>query len=106
MRFGAPPYPTAFGLAYVGLLSAGILYGIAHSLHWPIFHDAVIFHYIAWRISEGAAPYRDIMETNMPGTYLLHLLCQKMLGLSDIAFRMYDLLFCALTVGVLLLAGW
>ena len=31
-------------------------------------------HYMAWRIGEGAVPYRDLFDMNFPGVYLLHLL--------------------------------
>ncbi|MEK7387507.1 MAG: hypothetical protein AABZ83_13790, partial [candidate division NC10 bacterium] len=40
---------------------------------WPLVHDAPILHYIAWRIGEGAAPYRDLFDMNFPGVYLVHL---------------------------------
>ena len=41
---------------------------------WPLVHDAPIMHYVAWRIAEGAVPYRDLFDMNFPGVYLLHLL--------------------------------
>ncbi|MGH7277466.1 MAG: hypothetical protein ACREJG_02160, partial [Candidatus Rokuibacteriota bacterium] len=47
---------------------------------WPLVHDAPIMHYIAWRIGEGAMPYRDLFDMNFPGTYLLHLAVLRTLG--------------------------
>jgi hypothetical protein len=61
------------------------------SLHWPLIHDGPIMHYIAWRISEGAVPYRDIFDMNFPGAYLVHLLIITTLGTGDVAWRVADL---------------
>ena len=41
---------------------------------WPLVHDAPIMHYVAWRILEGATPYRDLFDMNFPGVYAAHLL--------------------------------
>ena len=67
------------------------------SLPWPLIHDAPILHYVAWRISQGAVPYRDLFDMNFPGAYLLHLLVLKTLGAGDAAWRLFDLLWLGLT---------
>jgi hypothetical protein len=64
---------------------------------WPLIHDAPIMHYIAWRISEGAAPYRDLFDMNVPGAYLFHLAIVRWLGTGDVAWRGADLAVTALT---------
>ena len=61
------------------------------SLGWPLIHDGPIMHYIAWRIAEGAVPYRDIFDMNFPGAYLVHLLIVTTLGTGDLAWRAADL---------------
>jgi hypothetical protein len=38
-----------------------------------LIHDTVIFHYIAQRILAGSIPYKDILDINMPGIYLIHM---------------------------------
>src|SRR4030095_6942082 len=48
-------------------------------------------HYVARRIAEGAAPYRDLFDMNFPGVYLLHLLVVRALGDGDLAWRLFDL---------------
>jgi len=48
-------------------------------------------HYIAWRILEGAAPYRDVFDMNFPGVYVAHVLLLATLGPGDLAFRAFDL---------------
>jgi hypothetical protein len=64
---------------------------------WPLVHDAPILHYIAWRIGEGAVPYRDLFDMNQPGVYLLHLAVLKSFGDGDVAWRAFDLAWLALT---------
>ena len=65
---------------------------------WPLVHDAPLMHYVAWRILEGAAPYRDLFDMNFPGVYAAHLLLLITLGTGDLAFRAFD-------VGLLLATG-
>lgn len=62
---------------------------------WPLVHDAPIMHYIAWRIGEGAVPYRDVFDMNFPGVYLLHLGLLRTLGAGDVAWRLFDLAWLA-----------
>jgi hypothetical protein len=75
---------------------------------WPLVHDAPIMHYIAWRISEGAAPYRDLFDMNFPGVYLFHLAVVRGLGTGDGAWRAVDLAVTALTATTIavLAAPW
>ena len=76
------------------------------SRSWPLVHDAPILHYIAWRIGEGAVPYRDLFDMNQPGVYLLHLGLLKSFGAGDVAWRVFDLAWLALTaLGVAALAA-
>ncbi len=62
---------------------------------WPLVHDAPIMHYVAWRISHGAAPYRDLFDMNFPGTYLVHLAALRAFGPGDAGWRAFDLLWLA-----------
>jgi hypothetical protein len=87
--------------AVSALLVAGFA-GLAASLawqsrSWPLVHDAPILHYIAWRIGDGAVPYRDVFDMNQPGAYLLHLAVLQTLGAGDVAWRVFDLGWLAIT---------
>jgi hypothetical protein len=64
---------------------------------WPLIHDAPLMHYVAWRIGEGAVPYRDLFDMNFPGTYLLHLGVLRTLGGGDAVWRAVDLGWLALS---------
>jgi hypothetical protein len=57
---------------------------------WPLVHDAPIMHYVAWRILDGATPYRDLFDMNFPGVYAAHLAVLATLGPGDLAFRLFD----------------
>src|SRR5437016_4953825 len=54
-------------------------------------------HYIAWRIGEGAVPYRDLFDMNFPGVYLLHMVVLKVFGSSDAGWRAFDLIWLTAT---------
>src|SRR5437879_4031150 len=58
-------------------------------------------HYVAWRIADGAVPYRDLFDVNQPGTYLLHLAVLRTLGGGDLAGRVFVLGWLAATAGVI-----
>src|SRR5206468_467453 len=54
-------------------------------------------HYIAWRIGEGAVPYRDLFDMNFPGVYLIHLASFRLFGAGDAGWRVFDLAWLAAT---------
>ncbi len=80
-------------LAYAGVLATLTL----RSLDWPLVHDAPILHYIAWRIAEGAVPYRDLFDMNLAGTYLIHLVAVHAFGAGDASWRVFDLAWLSAT---------
>ena len=71
------------------------------SLAWPVIHDVALMHYVAWRIADGATPYRDLFDMNQPGTYLIHLAVLRTLGGGDLAWRLVDLAWLAVTAGAI-----
>jgi hypothetical protein len=80
----------------IGLAGVVVYFGWV-SLPWPLVHDAPIMHYIAWRISEGAVPYRDVFDMNFPGVYLVHLGVLRTVGAGDGAWRVFDLVWLGAT---------
>ncbi len=71
------------------------------SLAWPLVHDAPLMHYVAWLLNEGGVPYRDAFDMNGPGVYALHSAILATAGAGDLAWRIFDLLWLALTAGLL-----
>jgi hypothetical protein len=85
---------VAVGVTAVALAAVRLLWA---SRHWPLVHDAPLMHYVAWRILEGAVPYRDVFDMNFPGVYVAHMLVLRTLGAGDAAFRAFDLGLLAAT---------
>jgi len=83
----------------VGAMAVGWL--VWRSRAWPLVHDAPLMHYVAWRIAQGAVPYRDVFDMNFPGVYVMHLFVVRVLGAGDVAWRVFDLGWLALTAGVI-----
>jgi hypothetical protein len=89
---GGPPKPEqVVTTGLLVLLGAPGLYLLWQSLPWPLVHDAPILHYIAWRIGEGAVPYRDLFDMNQPGVYVFHRAVLALVGEGDFAWRLVDL---------------
>jgi hypothetical protein len=85
----------------LGGLSTLILFLAWRSLGWPLIHDAPLLHYVAWRIGEGAVPYRDLFDMNFPGAYLLHAGVLALLGSGAPGFRVFDLAWLGGTCALL-----
>jgi hypothetical protein len=56
--------------------------------HWTLISDAVLMHYVGFLVRHGFAPYRDIADINMPGTYLLDLAWTSLVGSGAVAARL------------------
>ncbi len=75
-------------LSIIGFI---LLIETLRSFTWTLTSDSAYLHYIAYLITEhGFVPYRDILEINLPGTYLFHMAIGRFLGYSDLAFRLVD----------------
>jgi dolichyl-phosphate-mannose-protein mannosyltransferase len=81
--------------------AALVLYLGWRSWGWPLIHDAPLMHYVAWLVAQGAVPYRDVFDMNVPGVYLLHLGVIALLGEGDRAWRLFDLAWLGLTAAAL-----
>ncbi len=74
--------------------------------HWPFVHDAPIIRYIDFLMANGFAPYRDIIDMQMPGTYLADILVVHTLGSGAFAWFVWDLLNgIVLTMTAMWIAG-
>src|SRR5262245_7795491 len=88
---------SAASAAVVAAYAAVAAWLLVGSLRWPLIHDAPIMHYIAWRIGNGAVPYRDLFDMNFPGTYLIHLAALRVFGAGDPGWRAFDLAWLTAT---------
>jgi hypothetical protein len=79
-------------------LTLSLAFFVATTLHWPLTGDAALMHYVAFLGNHGFAPYRDIHDMNLPGSYLPDWLIQTAFGPSALAWRFYDFAL-ALAIG-------
>lgn len=71
------------------------------ALEWRMVHDTPNLHYVAFLIDRfDYVPYRDIFETNLPGSYLFHLAIGKLFGYGDRALRLVDAAWLLALLGV------
>jgi hypothetical protein len=70
--------------------------------NWGVAQDSPLIHYVVFLAAHGFAPYRDIVEMNMPGAYMTDWAVMHLLGPGDIAWRSYDLLLMLIAS----LAAW
>jgi hypothetical protein len=68
----------------------------------PIIDDAALWNLHAQVLLDGGVPYRDVLETNPPGTLWLMASIRWLLGPSSVALRAVDLAIFGLVVILLL----
>ena len=89
-RAGAAPY---LGWILVVPLAALALLAAALSVSWRMELDTPLLHFMAHRIAEGDAPYRDVWTTDWPGALLFHWLILSTVGYGDGPFMAFNLLW-------------
>ena len=64
---------------------------IVRTWHWPLIGDAALMHYIVFLMHHGMAPYRDIVDPNLPATLIIEGVVIHLFGSGSLAWRMFDL---------------
>jgi len=85
----------AFRAALAASLTVSAALFFVWSWRWPLVGDASLIHYIAFLIERGWAPYRDLGDMNMPGSYLIELAAMHVFGRSALAWRLFDFILLA-----------
>lgn len=75
-------------LCLVLIVCAVVFVGL--TWHWPFVGDAVLMHYPVLLMQHGMAPYRDIVDMNMPGSYFVSWAVSHIFGNSSPAWRIFD----------------
>jgi hypothetical protein len=78
------------------VLVAGCFLSAYSAWRWPLIGDSSLIRYVIFLIHAGKAPYSQIIDINLPGSYLLEYLAMKSFGMGAHGFRMYDGLLCLL----------
>jgi hypothetical protein len=82
--------------ALAGVLATCCALYVVVTRHWPLIGDATTVHYLVLLMRNGMAPYRDIVDAQMPGTYLLDWVVVHLVGGGAAGLRIYDLTLVAL----------
>ncbi len=60
------------------------------SFSWPLVGDTALMHYAVFLMQHGFAPYRQIIEMNMPGSYFAEYLAMHLFGPGAHGARLFD----------------
>jgi hypothetical protein len=85
-----------FQLALATSLTVSALLYFLWSWRWPLVGDASLMHYIAFLIERGWAPYRDLGDMNMPGSFLIEMAAMHLFGAGALAWRLFDFALLAI----------
>lgn len=71
------------------LLAAAAFY-VVDTIHWRWMHDESIMRYVNFLMAHGKAPYRDIIDPNMPGSFFIDGWASRLFGAGDLGVRLYE----------------
>lgn len=74
---------------------------LVRSMHWPQVNDPAQISYLCFLMDHGFAPYRYLIEMNMPGIYLTNWSVAHLLGTGSLSWRVFDLLLIFASVGAM-----
>ncbi len=100
LQASAPTTPRrAWHVALLAAVACYLLYAVARflalSLHWPLVGDATLLHYCVFLMRHGFAPYRELADPNLPGTYFVEWCVTQLFGYGALPWRVFDLLLLA-----------
>ena len=84
---------TPSSLFLIGCL---LLYVIG-TWHWPLVGDAALMHYVVFLMDHGMAPYRDIVDPNLPTTFLIQGAVVHLFGGDPLPWRLFDIFLLAIS---------
>ncbi len=94
--------PPVLCLAAAGCL---VLFMI-ETWRWPLVGDAVSVHYLIRLLAHGMAPYRQIVDAQMPGTYLVDWMVMHTFGGGRAALRVFDFALIVSAITVMIAIAW
>ncbi|MGC9291884.1 MAG: hypothetical protein ACP5EP_04070, partial [Acidobacteriaceae bacterium] len=97
-----PLFKVILGLVLV--VCAGIV--VLRTLHWPLVGDASLMHYVVFLMQHGMAPYRDIVDMNMPGSYMVEWTAMHVFGTGAIGLRLFDFSLLGVAALAMVAIAW
>ncbi|MGB9152147.1 MAG: hypothetical protein WCD70_03565 [Alphaproteobacteria bacterium] len=104
MNSGSASENTALYLC-ISCLIIGCSLSIHSAWRWPLVGDASLIRYVVFLIHSGMAPYSQIVDINLPGSYFIEYCAMKFFGWGAHGLRIYDGFLCTLLVALSYLAG-
>jgi len=95
-----------FRLALAISLAVSALLFFVWSWRWPLVGDASLMHYIAFLTGRGWAPYRDLGDMNMPGSYMVEIAAMRVFGMGALAWRLFDFTQLAIASAAFFVIAW
>jgi hypothetical protein len=77
------------------LLAALLIAQAAFSLQWPIAHDEAPLFYEAFLMQNGAIPYKDFFDFQMPGSFFAYYILGILSNFGPLRIRILDLILLA-----------
>jgi hypothetical protein len=74
--------------------------------HWKQVNDPAQLHYLCFLMDRGMAPYRDLLEINMPGIYLVNWSVMHTLGAGSAAWRVFDFTLMGVAAWAMVVIAW
>jgi hypothetical protein len=74
--------------------------------HWKQVNDPAQLHYLCFLMDHGMAPYRDLLEINMPGIYLVNWSVMHSLGGGSAAWRVFDFALMGMAAWAMIAIAW
>jgi hypothetical protein len=90
---------TLYFLACVGIF-------VVRTAHWKQVNDPAQLHYLCFLMDHGMAPYRDLLEINMPGIYLVNWSVMHTLGGGSAAWRVFDVGLMGIAACAMIAIAW
>ncbi len=88
------------------VMAACLLFFVVDTLHWPLVGDAVSVHYLVLLMQHGMAPYRQIVDAQMPGTFLIDWIVIHIFGGSALGLRFFDFALMVSAALAMLAIAW
>ena len=79
---------------------------VVRTWQWPLVGDATLMRYVVFLMRHGMAPYRDIIDMNMPGSYLAEWLAMHLFGAGAMGLRLFDFALLATAIAAMLVIAW
>lgn len=86
-------------------LAGWVGYCVARTMDWPLVNDGALQHYISFLMDRGWAPYRQVLDMNLPGSLMIDRAEVHALGGGARAWRVFDALLMLVATGAMVAAG-